>query len=468
MWDSIAQRYFKSEHDYLRALELLQRYVHLSTTALGSLEAAQEEFFDELDDTTNYESYLLEQAIKHHIANQLANGIQPKIPQFINALEKIDVKKSALSSKKISIAVDEFLKVKNSKWKKHSSQEKAFKNQFAPFIISITGDIDTGELTKSMIAEVGAIILNYPKNKNKISKYKNYSTRDFLTIEVPQQDKIAANTINKYKTQIGSFLKWLKRNDLTHIDLDAPLDEIGVKKAAPSEQRNAYKCGDLEKLFNSKQYITGRHKLASHFWVPLIGLFSGARENEICQLTIADLQFNVESNRWVFDFNEEDDTHGKSIKNGRKRLFPIHRRLIDLGILEYHELMKNVKNPEKRLFPELKYVRDEGKYAERLQKWFNTTYTNRSNCDIKTPKTSFHSLRHTYMEQMLVKHKIPSNSFIGGLGQTPQGNEAETRYSKQDRYMNYKDYFDLISFDDCIDFSKIRNWKHHIFYSKLK
>ena len=75
---------------------------------------------------------------------------------------------------------------------------------------------------------------------------------------------------------------------------------------------------------------------------PLIGLYSGMRLEEICQLYCEDI---VEKNSiWCFDINQnpsKDGTVDKQLKNlNAVRLVPIHDRLRELGFLEHVQKMK--------------------------------------------------------------------------------------------------------------------------------
>ena len=122
------------------------------------------------------------------------------------------------------------------------------------------------------------------------------------------------------------------------------------------------------------------------YWVPLIGLYSGMREQEILQLYLEDI-YQV-ADIWVFDLNtNHDDKHLKTPQS--KRLVPIHNDLVSLGLLDFVQKQASINRSE-RLFPDAEMSSD-GTYSSRFSKWFSR-YIN--NLGIKTTKTSFHSLRH--------------------------------------------------------------------------
>jgi integrase len=365
----------------------------------------------------------------------------------------------------LSDAFEDFLTTHRGRWKVSSGMEKSFRETFFPFLIAITGNVYTNALTKLHINELAKILLVYPANKNKKHQYKNNQPRDFLHINTAHSDRLSPTTKKKYITHIGTFLRWLKSTDFTSIDLDAPLKSLKIHRTRAADQRSVFTATDLAKLFNSDAYTLGRHQTASRFWVPLIALYSGARLNEICQLSTNDIHMDDSGDRWVIDFNENDDVPFKSLKKPHHaRLVPVHQNLLKLGFIDYWE---SIKKTHVRLFPELTYKRDENKYGNDIQKWFNRTYCNKRNCNITTAKTSFHSFRHTVITHLATVHSISENKVAAGLGQSATGGVYETRYAKHHAYSNYAKYFDLIDFSDCFDINKINYWKKHKFVSSM-
>ena len=164
---------------------------------------------------------------------------------------------------------------------------------------------------------------------------------------------------------------------------------------------------------------------------------------------------------WVFYINENDSQESKkSLKQPyHARLVPIHKRLIELGILDFHKTQKTKK--QKRLFPDLPFVSNNNRYGDKLQRWFNRTYRNA--CAITTANTSFHSLRHTVITHLVNDKGIDPNKIAVGFGQTPVGGVTQTVYTKRQSHEAYFKYFDQIDFSDAFDTKEIRGWKFHAF-----
>jgi integrase len=125
------------------------------------------------------------------------------------------------------------------------------------------------------------------------------------------------------------------------------------------------------------------------YWLPLLGLFTGARLNEIGQLGTAD----VKKQDGVTFIHFTDQGEGQRLKTGgksRKRV-PVHETLIKLGFLRYVDSMRKAK--EERLFPDLR-ADSHGHLTGNWSKWFNR-YLDKA-VGITDAGKDFHSFRHTF------------------------------------------------------------------------
>ena len=80
-------------------------------------------------------------------------------------------------------------------------------------------------------------------------------------------------------------------------------------------------------------------------WLPLIALFTGMREAEICQLRAANIQ--EEDGITFINVAEQDGTKLKTEAAIRK--VPVHSELISCGLLEYVEHVRT--QGHRQLFP---------------------------------------------------------------------------------------------------------------------
>lgn len=194
-------------------------------------------------------------------------------------------------------------------------------------------------------------------------EYRDLTILGLMNLSIPKDKQLSITTKRNYLLRLSSFLHWLEDHDYSQRNLYVPLKSPPLKKVArANEERAQYTDAQLAKLFNSDDYNQGLHKHPFQHWVPLIGLFTGARANEICQLFTSDIRKDGETGIWVFDFNEnEPEKTRKSLKQAfHARTFPIHKQLIALDILDFADCQR--KRGEQRLFPELP-CRNKNKYA---------------------------------------------------------------------------------------------------------
>lgn len=111
---------------------------------------------------------------------------------------------------------------------------------------------------------------------------------------------------------------------------------------------------ELDSLFNSDAYKRNTFKKASQFWLPLLGLYTGARIDEPASLLLKDIV--QEGGIWAF-FMSGDEANAGGKNAYAPRWLPIHPRLIEAGFLEYVETLR--AEGHRQLFPDIgKAARD--------------------------------------------------------------------------------------------------------------
>lgn len=167
-----------------------------------------------------------------------------------------------------------------------------------------------------------------------------------------------------------------------------------------NNKRKEFKIEQLQNFFNTDWYNKDlEHNLKEEphkIWIPLILLYSGARINEISQIYIN----QISEKEGVYFFKIRDTEEDQSTKNkSSNRVIPIHKTLIDLGILNYIEQQKS--NNQERLFSELYLTKSKG-YGQHFGKIFNdykkTWLEIETLNKIKERKIllDLHSFRHTF------------------------------------------------------------------------
>lgn len=147
------------------------------------------------------------------------------------------------------------------------------------------------------------------------------------------------------------------------------------------------------------------------YWIPLLGLYTGARVGELCQLRVVDVE--VDKSGAYIKISEEAD--GATVKTeAGLRSVPIHSELVRLGFLNYVEHVKQTRATS--LWPTMRFR--EGKPGAYFSDWFGSF---RKTCPITVP--DFHSLRHTVRTAMTeagiseaVQDRITGHEVRGSVG----------------------------------------------------
>lgn len=233
---------------------------------------------------------------------------------------------------------------------------------------------------------------------------------------------LSRKTIKSYLEAFKAYMRYAVKEDIIENSLndfiDMPVKMDGVK-------RSNFTTEELRIIFNPKTYPNPHNrKYVPRFWIPIIALYEGARQNEICQLDVDDIV--QEKGIPCISINNRGDD--KTLKNeGSNRVIPIHPKLLDMGFLLFVEYQR--KNKQKKLFNTLSKTKHKG-YSKIIQQWFNRYLDNHG---ITGKDKVFHSFRHTF-ETMAVEKRIPAeyqNAICGwreqGIGQRLYAHKKDMR-----------------------------------------
>jgi integrase len=165
--------------------------------------------------------------------------------------------------------------------------------------------------------------------------------------------------------------------------------KVPIKRKAIQE-RDIFNADDLKKIFNNPAFADFEGREPWKYWVPLIGLYSGARVGEIAQLRKQDVF--QDGGDMVFRITDE----AGSVKNiSSERVVPVHPELILKGFNDF--CIGAFSEDRERLFPELYEV--DIKPGDKVSRWFNTTYLKNFGLKPTDRKISFHSIRHNFINE---------------------------------------------------------------------
>lgn len=203
-------------------------------------------------------------------------------------------------------------------------------------------------------------------------------------------------TVSKYVDALRAILgaavdrEWINANPAAGVRVATP-------KGLPKPRR-PFTSDELNRLFRGPVHAEGRRPKAgggeAAYWLPLLGLYTGARLEELCQLKTDD--FTVEQGALCLTITDEG---GRRVKThtSRRRL-PVHPTLLCLGFREYLEGRRAGSGSEGAgasdgwLFPDLE-PDSLGQRSGRWTKWFGRYVDEVVGPDARIV---FHSFRHGF------------------------------------------------------------------------
>ena len=179
--------------------------------------------------------------------------------------------------------------------------------------------------------------------------------------------------------------------------ITAPLGvEGGYKKVHRSYQR--FTKDELKALFESEDYMNNTFSRPSLFWMPLLGLYSGARIAELASLELQNIQTLSGCPCYFLSHPEGGNQGGKN--EYAPRWVPVHPALIAAGFMHYVEKLRFAGHT--RLFPCIGKAARDG-YAKRATDDF-VKYRRKCGVGAEEGERSdrtFHSFRATLISAMV-------------------------------------------------------------------
>jgi len=305
------------------------------------------------------------------------------------------------TSESLSVVIERFIdeKLRSNSWTdKTYITYKVIYQDLAEFI----GDKGIKTVSHQDAQTIKKNLQRLPSSRNKRAIYRGKTIKQVLKISVPDNHLMSIKTINTRLGCYSELFKWALKNGYADVNV---FDGLGLKDNRKSRDlRLPFTPQDLKDIFSSDAINKATKRW--QYWLPVLGIFTGARLNELCQLQRQDVK--QVNGIWCISITDEgQQQHLKSTSS--KRLIPIHNKLVSLGFIEF---VNNDSNTAKtnRIFPELTLRND--MFSHTPSKWFGNL---KQRVLVESDKKSFHSFRHTFVDYMFNKLKLQGNPLIKAL-----------------------------------------------------
>ena len=341
------------------------------------------------------------------IAEMLITGVVPK-PKTEPQPSPKRLQKEPGNGLRLSRLTELYISEHAPTWTKKTRAE--YDSEFN-VLLRLLGDRNLRDLDRQACVGFRDALLKLPPNITKRNAWRGKTLQQVAAMKTSLT--MSPITANKYLVLLSSLLKWAVLQDYM-VKNPATGLKIPVRHRVSSE-RAIYSREDLQRVADN---LPRAAQYPEQFWIPLIAMFSGMRQGEICQLETRDVR-EIEG-ILCFDVNAGSD---KELKTPASiRLVPVHPVLIRLGFHEYVQSQRN--NQQERLWSNL--MQDKfGYWTREFGRWyrlFNREFVT------EDPKKCFHSFRHTFADRL--KQSDVQDVLISELLGHANPNISTGRYGK--------------------------------------
>jgi len=268
--------------------------------------------------------------------------------------------------------------------------------------------------------------------------------------------KLSIKTMQKKGSNLHLFFEFLRKVGLFPQEHALPTEgqfKVSLHERSHMQKANArvvFTTEELQRIFDPANLEPdSQHPMRPHqLWFPLIGLFTGARNTEICDLCVEHFSMQGDIPAMFLPGTKTDNA---------PRHVPIHTKLLELGLWEYVEQVKAAGFT--LLFPYLTI----SKKGSRAKVPTDNFHALLENLGIKTPHKVFYSFRHGIIEQMTGAKGVHPDWSRDYTGHWPQDIHKRQYGMPAFVEVQKREVTDKIEFDDVnlglLKRYKDRDWK---------
>ncbi len=351
-------------------------------------------------------------------AKSLIQSLENDSSQLSTSPQRVALPKK--NTPKLSEVIEEFLINKEAGKKIRETTKTEYRTTFKDLVF-ILGDIPVDQLKYDDACSFRDNLKKIPAHRSK--RYPGLNAEQLLEMDLPNTEYLSNRSISEKLGFARSVYTWLKAKELV---TQNPFHTVTIQ--TNSQPTKDLTIQDLNTIFESalydrdSTYHQKKTTTASHWWLPILCLYTGARPSELVQARISDLKAYAGVKCLLITDDPED---GLEIKTeSARRPIPLHPVILNLGFDEYVSEMSRLGH--KKVLGGI--TEGKRKAGDQASKWWNQRYRKKYlPADFIQQKKTLYSFRPTYITQALeycsldqkivevmVGHKVSSDIDMSG------------------------------------------------------
>jgi integrase len=204
---------------------------------------------------------------------------------------------------------------------------------YLKWFLKYMGDVPIDTITEDHLGDFKMDLRKLPPNWSKTLRFKKLSIQEIANLQ--HERTLGNSTVSNTMAKIGAMFGHAVNK---HRLPKNPCNTLIKGKKPKPDKWKSFTDEDLRAIFHSKQYLAGSDsrdsfKEAFDFWLPILGAFTGARLNELCQLHVDDIR----EHHGILCISINKELEKKYKNDWSKREVPLHSFLLKMGFHRYVE-----------------------------------------------------------------------------------------------------------------------------------
>lgn len=307
--------------------------------------------------------------------------------------------------------------------KEHSQKSQDKYAHSLALAISFFGDVPISEISLTRGRAFRELLITLPEKL----KAKDMIETPLLEIISSKKNSktIATATANDHLEKVRRFFQWMLDTGYLPDDNPIPKEPLPLPKQSNKAARHAISDEDAVRVFNHRIFtehrglVTKKIQHPHHFWLPLLCLFTGIRPNEACLLYVDDIE--LVGDVWCIRIDKRFNEQKLKTPNAL-RYIPLHKCLLEIGLVKYVQDFKSFVGRNGRLFPEIKPIK--GFHSHKPGEWFNNNIKVKQGLEANS---TLYTFRHAFRDKLVMQNATDEylNRLMGHKG-SPYGSSLLT------------------------------------------